>query len=70
MPDTKKNLVIAGRPELLIEVSWFCREVYHRAFGTEEGELRVSQLPLIDAVSLWQAGLPHSRQSSQPLYLN
>lgn len=54
-------LVFAGRLEVLRNVETFCRRVYYSAFGPEEGERRFSRLTLIEAVDLWRAGLPDSR---------
>lgn len=53
--------LFGGRLELLRNVTTFCRQVYYSAFGPEEGERRFLALTLVDAVALWEAGLPASR---------
>lgn len=60
-PMGTRQLVLAGRIEILRNVEAFCREVYLRTFSTEEAEARLAKLTLIDAVALWRAGLPLSR---------
>lgn len=57
----RKQLVLAGRIEVLRNVEAFCREVYLRTFSAEEAETRLAKLTLLDAVALWRAGLPESR---------
>lgn len=49
-----------GAFETLQQIDRFCREVYHRIFGPEEGERRYKNLRFVDAVALWQEGLSHS----------
>lgn len=60
-PDPQRALVFGGKLELLRSVMAFCRQVYYGAFGPEEGERRFRALTLVDAVALWEAGLPDSR---------
>ena len=55
------HLVISGPLSLLDNIEAFCRAVYLRTFPPEEAEARLAKLTLIDAVALWQAGLPQSR---------
>ena len=55
------RLVIAGKLQVIGEISRFCRAVYHRSFGPEKGERLFRQLRFEDAVKLWREGLPHSR---------
>ncbi len=59
--DPKRALAFGGKLELLQSVVAFCRHVYYGAFGPEEGERRYRELTLVDAVALWEAGLPDSR---------
>jgi len=57
----QKAFLFGGKLEMLQNVMAFCRQVYHSAFGPEEGERRFRALTLVDAVALWEAGLPDSR---------
>lgn len=57
----KTTRVFSGRIETLRNISAFCRQVYYRAFGVEEGERRFQTLSLTAAVALWREGLPESR---------
>jgi len=55
-----RALVLSGTSALLKQITAFCRTVYHQTFGPEDGERRFLRLTVIEAVSLWQAGLPDS----------
>jgi hypothetical protein len=64
MPDStpqNNKVSFSCRLEVLLNIAAFCRQVYHSAFGPEEGERRYNALTLVDAVALWREGLPHSR---------
>ena len=60
------TMVISGTSGLLKQITSFCREVYHRTFGPEEGERRFLCLTVVAAVALWHSGLPDSALISQP----
>ena len=62
-----KKLVCSGTFAQLKQITAFCREVYRRTFGPEEGERRFLRLTAVDAVALWQSGLPDSATTSKPL---
>jgi hypothetical protein len=55
--------VFIGTFQVLGEITRFCRAVYYRTYGPEEGERRFRNLKFTDAVALWRAGLPHSRHT-------
>lgn len=54
------RLVYVGHYRTLLQITAFCRAVYHRSFGPEEGEARYRKLRFTDAVELWRSGLPDS----------
>ena len=61
---TPKNLeapmVLSGTSAQLKQITSFCRAVYHRTFGEDEGQRRLTGLSFMDAVALWNSGLPDS----------
>lgn len=48
-----ENIVLSGTPADLQVIVTFCREAFHRTYGTKEGEQRVRKLAVIDALILW-----------------
>ena len=53
-----------GSIEVLGSICTFCQKVYHSAFGPVVGEQKYRKLTLVNAIAIWEQGLPDSQNSS------